>query len=109
MLPGRINHANAVNVRHMQIHPIDDMLPRSSPFTYTQLIAILTGGVFLACRFALFEATFGVGLHCRVDALVLPFAPPPLAFCAYITKHHTEFSVGRKILYGRAEGKGPTF
>ena len=53
-------------------------------------ITHLTERVFLLDRFALFEATFCVGLHCRVDDLMLPFPLPRPAFCTYTTMHHIE-------------------
>jgi hypothetical protein len=75
MLPEHINHANAVNVQHMQKHLTIDMPPQRSPFAHKLGAAILTEGLFVGCRFALLEAAFGIGLHCRVDVLVLPFPP----------------------------------
>ena len=109
MFPRHINNENIVNVQHRQKCSKSNGLPRSSTFTHTKIFAILKERIFLGGNFALLEATFGVGLHCRVDDLMLPYPLPPMGFCMYITMHLIQLFVGRRRLYGEAEEKGQTF
>ena len=55
------------------------------------------------------ETIFCVGLHCRVDDLMLPFLFPPMAFCTYITMLHIDLFVGTRRIVRGGRGKKTFF